>query len=477
MRLRPVPAAWPLLRSALVALLLAGGVGCAVGPNYAPPVLDAPDLWKLQLTQGLATGEANLQTWWEIFDDPLLDSLVERAQDGNLDLAQAFFRIDESRARRGIARGDFFPDTDGFGSYSRERISRELGSPKGDDRTFDFFSTGLDVSWEIDFFGRIRRLVESANADLEGSVEDFRDVLVSLLAEVASTYVEVRTFQERLDLAQKNVELQRGTLELTRDRNRAGLVGDLDVAQAERNLATTESFVPVLRASLVQSINRLGVLIGEDPGALHDELRTVAVIPEAPDRVTVGLPFDLLRQRPDLRSAERNLAAQTALIGVATADLYPRFAVLGTFAFDATDGASLFTGDAGAFSVGPAVRWNLFDGGRVRSQIQVEDARTNQSLVAYEQTLLLALQEVEDAMVAYSEERVRREALSRSVDAAQRSAELVTTLYRAGLTDFQNVLDTERALFDQEDAYAASEGRVTGNLIRIYEAVGGGWAP
>jgi NodT family efflux transporter outer membrane factor (OMF) lipoprotein len=449
-----------------------------VGPNYIPPVLDAPDRWRLELAEGLATGDADLQTWWQVFEDPLLESLVERAQDGNLDLAEAFFRIDESRARRGLARGEFFPDADATGDYARERISEDFGIPSTEqNRNFDFYSSGLDVSWEIDFFGRIRRSLESASARLEASVEDFRDILVSLLSEVARTYVDVRTLQTRLDLAEKNVVLQQGTLELTRDRNRAGLVGDLDVAQAELNLATTEAFVPFLRASLIQSINRLGVLIGEAPGALHDELREAAAIPEAPEQVTVGLPLNLLRQRPDLRRAERDLAAQTARIGVATADLYPRFTILGTFAFDATSTGDLFTRDAGGFSIGPAVRWNLFDGGRVRSQIEVEDARTEQELVDYERTLLVALQEAEDSMVAYAEERKRRTALARSVKAAIEATELVQSLYRAGLTDFQNVLDTQRSLFEQEDAFAESEGRVTGNLIRVYEAFGGGWAP
>lgn len=461
-----------------IAALAMLSLGCAVGPDYTPPILDAPDLWKLQSTDGLSTGEADLQTWWQVFDDPLLENLVERAQDGNLDLAQAFFRIDEARARRGIARGDFFPATDAIGDYSRNRISEDFGAPTANqDRSFDSFSTGLDVSWEIDFFGRIRRSVESASAGLESSVEDYRDILVSLLSDVARSYVDVRTFQRRLHLAEKNVELQKGTLELTRQRNRAGLVGGLDVAQAERNLATTESFVPLFRTAAIQGVNRLGVLIGESPTELHDDFREIAEIPEVPDRVTVGLPLDLLRQRPDLRASERALAAQTARIGVATADLYPRFALLGTFAFDATDAAGLFTGDTGAFSVGPAVRWSLFDGGRVRSQIQVEDARAEQAMVAYEQTLLLALQEAEDAMVAYSEERKRRDALARSVAAAQEATDLVATVYRAGLTDFQNVLDSERALFNQEDALAASEGLVAGNLIRVYESLGGGWSP
>ena len=461
-----------------VAVAFVLGTGCAVGPDYTRPVLEPPDRWNLELTDGLAAGDANLHTWWEIFNDPLLDDLVRRAREGNLDLEEAFARIQESRARRGIARGDFFPDVDGAGTYRRQRTSEDFGIANVDqNRTFDLYSAGLDMSWEIDLFGRVRRSVESADASIEASIEDYRDILVTLLSDVGGSYVEVRTLQRRLALAEQNVLIQRDTLQLTEDRNRAGLVGDLDVAQAQRNLAVTEAFLPQLRAAVVQRINRLGVLLGETPGALHAELRAPGAVPEAPDQVVVGLPFDLLRQRPDLRRAERDLAAQTARIGIATADLYPRFSILGTFAFDATDAADLFTGDMRGFSIGPAVRWNLFEGGRIRSRIAVEDARTEQALIRYEKSLLFALQEVEDSMVAYAEQRVRSEALARSVEAAVTATELVQKLYRAGLTDFQNVLDTERSLFEQQDALAESEGLVALTLIRVYQALGGGWSP
>ena len=254
-------------------------------------------------------------------------------------------------------------------------------------------------------------------------------------------------------------------------------MGDLDVRQAELNLASTESFIPELRSALARTVNRLAVLLGEQPGPLRAELAEEIPIPEPPERVLLGLPTELLRQRPDLRAAERELASQTARIGVATADLYPRFALLGTFAFSATDFANLITGDAWNFNFGPAFRWNIFDGGRVRSGIAEQNALTEQALVRYERSVLDALEEVESAISDYAQERDRRDALERSVVAAQQAVGLVMTLYRTGLTDFQNVLDTERNLFQQEDRLAESEGLVTRNLIRIYKALGGGWNP
>ncbi|UCE87679.1 MAG: efflux transporter outer membrane subunit, partial [Deltaproteobacteria bacterium] len=329
----------------------------------------------------------------------------------------------------------------------------------------------------VDLFGRIRRSVESARASYEASIEDYRDVLVVLYAEVALQYVEIRTLQERIRLAEKNVELQGETLQLTRDRNAAGLVGDLDVRQAELNLATTEAFIPVLRTSLAEAIHRVGVLLGELPSTLYAEFADPARIPAPPEEIMIGLPTNLLRQRPDIRSAERALAAQTAKIGVATADLYPRLALLGTFEFQALRGHDLIKGSSGAYAYGPSIQWNIFDGGRIRNRIRAEDARTEGALALYENTVLRAFEEVENAIVSYVQESDRRDALARSVVAAREAVELVDTLYRTGLTDFQNVLDTQRSLFAQEDELARSEGFVTQGLIRIYKALGGGWSP
>ena len=464
---------------ALVSLSVGLSLGCAVGPNYVPPQPDLPDVWHRELTRGLETGDADLRTWWTALGDPVLDRLIQRASAGNLDLRDALARVDEARARRGVARGDWFPALDGTGAYSRNRLSESTNQeePPGRGRTDDSYMTGFDASWELDVFGRVRRSVESADANLLASVENYRDVLVILYADVARNYVDVRTFQERVRLSLENVKTQTGSLSLTRDRNRAGLVGDLDVRQAELNLASTEAFVPLLRQQLAAAVHRLGVLLGEHPSALDAELSAQAPIPLPPERIRVNVPADLVRQRPDIRTAERTLAAETAQIGVATADLYPRFSLLGTFAFDAVSIADWIKGGSISYGFGPAFRWSLFDGGRIRSNIEVEDAQTERALVAYEQTVLNALEDVENSITFFVEENERRDDLQRAVTAASEAVKLVNTLYRTGLTDFQNVLDTERSLFLQQDEHAASQGAVTQNLIRLYRSLGGGWSP
>lgn len=447
--------------------------GCSVGFNYRAPQPDTPDLWHQQLTEGLGEGTANLHSWWYTFDDPVLTSLIERAAAGNLTLRVAAARVAEARARVGLARGELLPDVDAIGFAQRERVSEDFPAPPSG-RTDNFYGTGFDASWEIDVWGRIRRSVESASAGYDASLEDYRDVLVILFADVASTYIDIRSLQERLHLATENVRTQRETVSLTTDRNEAGLVGKLDVRQAELNLASTESFIPSLRRVLAQSIDRLAVLLGDPPSAMYEEFGTKAPIPSSAPAVAVALPAELLRQRPDVRRAERELASQSARIGVATADLYPRFSLSGSFAFEGT--SDIFNDGKQAWSFGPAFRWNLFDGGRVRARIKIEDARTDQALAFYEQAVLAAFQDLEDSLVAYNEERRRYDALARSVVAAAHSVDLVDTLYRAGLTDFQNVLDTQRSLFLQQDSLAESEGAVAKNLIRIYRALGGGWA-
>jgi len=450
-----------------------------VGPDYTPPEPETSDAWQQDLTRGLESGQSNLDTWWTELGDPTLDRLIEKASAGNLDLHEAFARILEARATFGIATGQFFPDVDGIGTYQRSRLSEESSSfiPPGTSRTDDSFQAGFDTSWEVDIFGRIRRSVESADASLAASVETFRDVRVVLNAEVARNYIEARTLQARIRLALANVQIQSDTLQLTRDKLAAELIPQLDVRQAELNVATTEAFVPTLRILLSQTIHRLSVLLGELPGALYDELAQAGPLPRVPTEITVGVPANLLRQRPDLRAAERELAAQVARIGVATADLYPRFTLVGTFALEASDFGRMWDQGARAYSMGPSVRWNLFDGGRIRSNIHVENARAKQALVRYEKAVLVAQEEVENALVAYAQEVERREALTRAVTAAESSVELVTTLYNTGVIDFQNVLDTQRSLFQQQDQLAASRGNVLQEVIRLYKALGGGWSP
>jgi NodT family efflux transporter outer membrane factor (OMF) lipoprotein len=317
--------------------------------------------------------------------------------------------------------------------------------------------------------------VESADASLEASIEDYRDVLVILFADVAQAYVAVRTSEERLRYARDNVTRQKGTLEFVQNRYETGVAPKLDVTQAQRNLATTEALVPQLEEALARSVHRLGVLVGEAPSGVYPEMDLGGPIPAPPKAVSAGIPANVVRQRPDVRRAERELASQTAQVGVATAELYPQFSLSGTFARSANSSQGILDGGSKTWSLGPGFRWNLFDGGRVWNAVLAESARADQFYANYEQTVLLALEEVENAIVAYNRERVRVAALLRAVEAAAESAELVKTLYESGVADFQNVLDAERELLNQQQAWAARKGRVAANLIELYRALGGGW--
>jgi len=467
--------------SSVLSLVLVSGwlAACAVGPDYEPPQTQMPDSWHQDLSKGLQEGEADLRTWWTTFNDPILDSLIQRSTLGNLEAKQAVARILQARANVGFAAGEALPALDGTGEIDTSRVSDEVqpDAVVGSRRTSTLYSTGLSAEWEVDVWGRIARSVESADASLQATVEDYRDVLVSLYAEIATAYVNVRTAQARIDSALANVESQKKTLKLVEDRLAAELASDLEVAQAQLNLYTTESTVPQRRQELAQAVHALGVLIGERPSALWPLLSETKPIPQPPPEVLVARPTELLRQRPDVRAAERQLAAQTAQIGVAEADLYPRFSLSGFFGLQSIGASDFFNWQSRAFSVGPTMQWNLFDGGRVRSRIQAEDALTQQALFAYEQTVLNALQEVEDNMAFYVQETDRRESLRRSADAAARSVDLVTTLYVTGLTDFQNVQSQERSKAEQDDQYFQSQGQVANFLIGIYRGLGGGWQP
>ncbi len=465
------------------ALLVVFVQGCiTVGPDYERPEVPAPDAWHTAVAQEMAQETPDLERWWETFGDPTLTDLIRRAEEANLDLRLAVGRVQEARALRGIARGDYYPNLVLSGAYSRTQLSEN--SPAGQLKKetgeavepTDLWSASADSFWEIDVFGRVRRSVEAADASLQASIEDYRDVLVSLYAEVAANYVDLRSLQVRLDFARSNVRGQEETVQLTRGRFRAGLVSALDVAQAESNLANTQAQVPLIETALNASLNRLAVLLGEAPGSLNAELGMPLGIPSPPPDIAAGLPVDLLRRRPDVRRAERQLASQTALIGVAKADLYPSFSLSGFLELVAPGFGDLAQSESVGWGLVPGVRWNLFQGGKIRNNIRVQEARTEQALALYEKAVLLALEEVEDALVAYEREGVRRDLLVEAVDATQRSLELVRTQYLSGLTDFQRYLDAERSLFQQQNQLAASEGQVVKNLIGLNRALGGGWA-
>jgi len=463
---------------ACVGLLLLSA-GCVVGPDYEPPEPRLPESWQEYGTNWFVPGPAQLQQWWYALEDPLLVALVERASLGNLDLKVAAARVQEARAAQQVVGAQYAPNLNAGGTVMATRSSESTTPllPPGVGREDGYFALGLDAAWEADLWGRIRRSVESAEAGWEATIEDYHDLSVILYAEIALTYIDVRTIQEQLELVLRNIDLQRETLELARARFNAELVPELDVQQAELNLATTESTLPLLQESLALAVNRLGVLLGEFPGQLVSELQNPSPIPAPAETVAVGLPANLLRQRPDVRRAERVLAAQTARIGIAQSELYPRLILVGNLSLEALDAGSLFNAGSTTYGFGPQLRWNLFTGGRIRASIRIEEARTEQALLAYEQTVLLALEETENAMVSLARRRDRDGTLVRAVAAAEKSAELVLALYRSGLTDFQNVLNTQRLLTEQHNELAANQGIRAKNLVRLYKALGGGWGP
>jgi NodT family efflux transporter outer membrane factor (OMF) lipoprotein len=455
-----------------LALLLAGLAGCAVGPDYVAPQISAPQAWHAELRGGATADQADplaLASWWTTLKDPTLTSLIDRAVRGNLDLKKAQARVREARARRGISQSDLFPTLKATGSATYSRNSGEASTAQ------DSYSVGLDASWELDVFGGVRRSVEAATADLQASGEDLRNVLVSLLGEVALNYIEARTFQARLVVAEANLAAQTETYELTSMRVQAGLTTVLDAEQATYTLESTRSQIPTLQSGLEEAKNRLAILLGEHPGAVHAELAERQPIPVPSLEVAVGVPADLLRRRPDVRQAERRLAAQTAQIGVATAELYPKFSLLGSIGLNALDLTNLFSAASRAYSIGPTVSWRLFDAGAVRKNIEVQSALQEQALIQYEATVLTALEEVENALVAFVEEQRRREALREASRAAERAVTLAQAQYGAGLVDFRSVLDAQRSLLSLQDQLAQSEGTVTSNVVRLYKALGGGW--
>ena len=453
--------------------------GCGLfpkaGPDYVPPKTEMPETWQQPPDPALIPDKADIKEWWKVFNDPTLTSLIEQASTTNLDLRVAVARVNEARARLGVASGQQVPVVDVSGSGSRERSSGTTGS--GGATYSTRYSVGLDASWELDLFGKISRSVEAAAADYQASEEDRIDVMITMYAEVARTYLAVRTLQLQLEAAAGNINSQNEILKLTKSRFKYGLATDLDVAQAEQVLASSEAEVPPLKIEFSRSVNTIALLLGKSPGAFQKELSEKKAIPVPPEQIAVGLPADLLRQRPDIRRAERELAAQTARIGVATADLYPSFTLGGSLGLSTANIADLFNPASLLFSFGPSFRWNIFNRDQIRSEIKVEDALTEQALLNYEQTVLNALNEVENAMTAFIQQRIQFEAQQRSAKAARRSLKMATKLYKDGLADFQNVLDSQRSLFDFENQVAEAKGNASMNLVRLYKALGGGWDP
>jgi NodT family efflux transporter outer membrane factor (OMF) lipoprotein len=472
--------------------------GCAVGLDYQKPKTKAPDHFG-ESHLGPTTQpspELDLTQYWKTFNDAELDSLIERAVKNNYTLLQAEAVVRQGRAQLGVEWGTEFPTLSLNGQFTRSQ-TRRIGSTaaggsfatggsgatgtsaggSGLGRQSSLYQGGFDAGWEIDVFGGNRRAIEAASDTLESQVESRRNTLITLVSEVARDYVLLRGYQEQLKLTQSNVKSEQDTLELTKSRFNAGLVSDLDVAQAQASVATTLAEEPTLQIEIRQTIHALSLLLSQEPMALSAELSIDKPIPPMPSEVPVGLPSELLRRRPDVRQAERALASSTANIGVNVANLFPKFNLVGSAAQSSYHFSVIARDQASIWSIGPTVTWQILDYYQLQSQVRVANAQQEQALLAYKQTVLQSFTDVEDALVAYAQDQIRERALMDEENANQRAVDLSTQLYQRGLGDFLNVLTAERNLYTAQSDLSVSRSNVATDLVQLYKALGGGWDP
>lgn len=452
--------------------------GCApVGPDFVRPDPDAPPDWSTSLEEGLESGEFEPVAWWRVFGDAVLDGLVDTALENNNTLEIAGLAVLESRARLGIATGAQYPQTQlavGDATWTSPPDAAAFGSD------FWQYTLGVTAAWEIDFWGRFRRGIESADAAYLASIAAYQQAQVLLVAAVVDVYVVIRTTEEQLRIAHENTKLQQRSYDITEVKFRNGADSELDVQQARTLLLATEATIPTLQATLRQALNALSVLLGQAPGSVETSLQAASGIPELPANIAIGLPADLLRRRPDVRQAELLAMAQNAQVGLAEADLYPSFSLAGSIGLSAggpgdSDFGDLFSADALAVTVGPSFIWPFLNYGRIRNKVRVQDARLQQALVNYRETVLQAAREAEDAIAAYTGTQAQVGILTQTVASAMRSNELSTLRYREGLSGYQRVLDAQQALFTQQQRYIGARGESVRNLVALYRALGGGW--
>ena len=460
----------------IMLVVLLSGLGAAARSQTPATSSTA---WATTSTRGTVSQQPPTPEWWTSFQDAELTQLVQRAVASNLDLKLAAARVEEARAVRGIEKSALYPSVAAGTSVTRQRervpVVTSTGSSAFRALELNDFRIGFDSSWELDVFGRIRNEVKAATNDFRAAEEDRRDVQVILLGDLATTYADLRGFQLRLQIAERNIQSQKDTVALTQARAKAGLATDLDVERAIAQQETTSAVVPSLQAAIASSIYRLSVLLGAEPGTLRTELEASAPVPPVPPEVPIGLPSDLLKRRPDVRRAEVEIAAAAARVKGAKAEYFPRFTLLGTAGRQATQLHDLSLSLGNFFSVGPAITLPVFTGGRIRSNIALQNARLTQAQLRYRSAVLGALRETEDALVNYSFEQERRDHLQDAVARSQTAVQLSRERYRSGLVDFLTVLDAERQLYNSEDLLAQSEIAVTTNLIALYKALGGGW--
>jgi NodT family efflux transporter outer membrane factor (OMF) lipoprotein len=476
------------LIAAAVAGLALGVAGCTtldewvrngfkVGPNFHKPPAAFFENWIDQDNSAIVRKPAD-DAWWAVFQDPMLVSLIETSCRQNLDLKSAAMRVLQAQAQRNIAAGNLFPQSQtAVADYAHVQLTRNLDlfpAPGALPSSFDIWATGFNASWELDFWGRLRRSVESADGELGASVEGYRDALVTLLADVATTYVQIRTYQQRLDYARRNVRIQQGVQRLTEARLKEGTATSLDVEQARSIRAQTEASVPPLVIGLRQANDRLCVLLGQPPDDLLSFLGEGS-IPVAPPEVAVGVPADLLERRPDVRRALRETAAQSAMIGVAEADFYPQIGVTGFIGYLASDIRHLFDESSYTGVILPNVQWKILNYGRIVNNVRLQDARFREKALHYQQTVLTAGREVEDGLITFLQSQLQARSVEESAQAAERSMELVVAQYRVGRVDFNRVFTAQAQLVTQQDQLAIARGNIALGLIAVYRALGGGW--
>ena len=466
-------AKWPARTLALLAAACLSAVtGCKVGPDFRSPVPEAPAGWSRSSTQpSTRAAAADLAVWWSTFNDPKLDSLIARALAQNLDLKIAESRIVQARAVRSGQTAGLWPFVGTQAGAQRARSAGTAGAEHS------LFQAGLDASWELDLFGGVQRSVEASEADIQTAIEDRRDVQVTLISEIALNYIDLRSGQRQVAIAKKNYAAQEDTAAVTRKKLAGGIANRLDVVNAEAESATTLSTIPLLDASVRQSIYDLALLLGQTPGDLEAELLQPEPDPCNLAEIPAGLPSDLLRRRPDIRRAEAQLHAATARVGVATADLFPKFSLTGSFGFQSGELHALANWDQRTWSIGPAISWPLFDAGKIRANIDVQSAVQEQSLLNYRRTVLTAIRDVQASLATCAAEHDRRQALLAALAANDEAVRLSRRRYEGGETEFVNVLIAQRSLYSSQLGLALSDRTLAAGLVSLYKALGGGWNP
>jgi NodT family efflux transporter outer membrane factor (OMF) lipoprotein len=477
----------PFLIAAALTMLLSA---CApVGPDFVRPEVPANPAWLDAELEAFETDAAQLEEWWRLLEDPVLDELIATARRENNGLKIAGLRVLESQARLNIAVGNKYPQQQVLaGNISAIGASETTPNTGTTDTNFTEFNLGASVVWEIDFWGRFRRGVEAADAGLLASIASYDEALVLLAAQVADVYALIRATEEQLRLAKESYAIQERSYEIAEVLYRNGSSSELDALQAKTQLLGTAAVIPDLETTLRQLKNALAVLLGRTPGNVDDILKGEGRLPAIPETVGTGIPADLLRQRPDVRRAELQALAQNALVGVAQANLYPSFSLAGTIGVTTAEGTTspgsgesgvehLFSSDSIGYSIGPQFVWPFLNYGRIRNNIRVEDARLQQALVAYRETVIQAYREVEDAMTALVGARKQDRILAEGVQTARRSAELSLLRYQEGFADYQRVLQAQQALFAQQQRYATNQGAVMRSFVALYRGLGGGWQP